>query len=97
MPTYEYQCATCGNVIEVSQKITAEPLTLCEKCGNHTLKRGPGGGIGIAFTGSGFYSTDYVNRPSDSDAPPSTPSDSKKSSCCPCGKNKGSCASKDTE
>ncbi len=75
MPTYEYVCESCGNHLEALQKITAEPLEECPQCHKKTLKRKVGGGIGVAFQGSGFYSTDYNSSP-------------KKDSCCPCGKNK---------
>ncbi len=83
MPTYDYTCQCCGKM-EVSQKISEEALKNCPQCGSETLKRGPGGGIGLAFKGTGFYITDYANK-----APPEiAPSE-----CCPCGKNKNSCSS----
>lgn len=62
MPTYEYQCASCRHRLEALQKITAEPLTKCPECGKETLQRGPGGGIGLQFKGSGFYITDYAKK-----------------------------------
>ena len=61
MPTYEYQCGQCGDTLEVMQKITEEPLKECPQCGQVALVRKPGGGIGLQFTGSGFYITDYKN------------------------------------
>lgn len=91
MPTYDYTCKSCGNKIEVSQKIIDAPLTLCEKCGKPDLQRGPGGGIGLSFKGEGFYINDYGQKPpSSSSESNSTPSGGK---CCPCGKNKNSCSS----
>lgn len=59
MPTYEYHCSHCNHTQEALQKMSDPPLTTCEKCGQKTLKRGPGGGIGLSFQGSGFYITDY--------------------------------------
>ena len=60
MPTYEYQCQTCGYAFEEFQSITAEPLTACPKddCGG-TVKRLISAGAGLLFKGSGFYITDY--------------------------------------
>ncbi len=79
MPTYEYHCTNCGKKLEVEQKISAQPLTDCPDCAQPALRRGPGGGIGLQFKGSGFYKTDYCQ---------SKDSDSGSSGCCPCDKNK---------
>jgi putative FmdB family regulatory protein len=57
MPTYEYQCTSCGHYFEAFQRITEEPLNNCPKCGKR-VKRLIGGGAGIIFKGSGFYTTD---------------------------------------
>lgn len=57
MPTYEYQCEKCEYLFEVFQSIHEEPLKSCPECGNG-VKRLIGGGMGIIFKGSGFYSTD---------------------------------------
>ena len=88
MPTYEYHCSKCGHVFEQSHSITAEPLKKCPKCEDETLKRGPGGGIGISFKGSGFYITDY---PKDGGASkgkedlPQEPSSESSGGGCGCG------------
>lgn len=56
MPTYEYQCRSCGESLEVVQSFTDDPLTECPSC-QGSLKKvfSP---VGIAFKGSGFYKTD---------------------------------------
>lgn len=60
MPTYDYFCEQCNHTVEVSQKITDTPLTLCPECHEPTLKRGVGGGgARFQFKGTGFYITDY--------------------------------------
>lgn len=59
MPTYDYHCKACGHHTEVMQKISDEPLKDCPSCKEKALQRGPGGGIGLHFKGSGFYITDY--------------------------------------
>ena len=62
MPTYEYQCNTCGGVFDVFQSIKAAPLrkSHCESCGKPMpVKRLIGTGGAVLFKGSGFYQTDY--------------------------------------
>jgi putative FmdB family regulatory protein len=57
MPIYGYRCNDCGHQVEVLQKFSAEPLTVCPKCqGKLTKMFYP---AGMIFKGSGFYSTDY--------------------------------------
>ena len=60
MPNYDYECQSCGHVFEVFQNMSDPPLTKCPKC-NKKVKRLIGGGLGIIFKGSGFYSTDNRN------------------------------------
>ena len=33
MPTYEYECETCGKRFEKFQNMTDDPLEKCPKCG----------------------------------------------------------------
>ena len=58
MPTYEYQCESCGYKFEKFQKMSDKPIKQCSKCAG-TVKRLIGKGIGVIFKGSGFYATDY--------------------------------------
>ena len=58
MPTYEYECRSCKHRFEEFQSITEEPIKKCPKCGK-AVRRLFGGGMGIIFKGSGFYTTDY--------------------------------------
>jgi putative FmdB family regulatory protein len=57
MPTYDYECRSCHHTFEAFQSIKEEPLKKCPKCGKG-LRRLFGGGMGIIFKGSGFYTTD---------------------------------------
>jgi putative FmdB family regulatory protein len=59
MPTYEYECRQCRHRFELFQSITEEPVKRCPKCGKNAARRLFGGGLGIIFKGSGFYTTDY--------------------------------------
>jgi putative FmdB family regulatory protein len=56
VPTYDYQCRSCGTITEVIHAMTADGPTVCEHCGGE-LRRVlyP---AGIIFKGSGFYRTD---------------------------------------
>ncbi|MBN1499120.1 MAG: hypothetical protein JW982_03115 [Spirochaetes bacterium] len=57
MPTYDYECNECGHVFEVFQTMSAEPVSVCEKC-NGTVRRLISGGSGVIFKGSGYYVKD---------------------------------------
>ncbi|OGV34959.1 MAG: FmdB family transcriptional regulator [Lentisphaerae bacterium GWF2_45_14] len=59
MPTYEYECGSCGDHMEIFQSMKDDPLKKCPKCGKNKLQRLIGTGAGIIFKGSGFYQTDY--------------------------------------
>jgi putative FmdB family regulatory protein len=56
VPTYDYQCRSCGTTYEVIHSMLEDGPTTCERCGGQ-LRRVlfPSG---IIFKGSGFYSTD---------------------------------------
>lgn len=56
MPTYDYQCRTCGVITEVVHSMLEDGPAACDSCGGE-LRRlvSPSG---IIFKGSGFYKTD---------------------------------------
>ena len=56
MPIYEYRCEN-GHLFEVMQKITEDPVTVCQTC-EAPVQRvfHP---VAVHFKGSGFYNTDY--------------------------------------
>jgi len=81
MPTYQYACTECGERLEVVQKFTDDPLTVCPACEGRLRKLfSP---VGVVFKGSGFYKTDSrgsgttkgggsspsTSKPSDGDKP----------------------------
>lgn len=60
MPTYEYECTSCGHAFETVQSMKDPHLTDCPKEGcPGPVKRKIGRGAGIIFKGTGFYQTDY--------------------------------------
>jgi putative FmdB family regulatory protein len=57
MPTYEYECRKCGHTFDALQSMKDPPLSSCPKC-RGKVRRLIGGGLGVIFKGSGFYTTD---------------------------------------
>ena len=58
MPLYEYKCDGCGEVFELIQRFSDQPLTVHEKCGGPLQKL-----ISVSalkFKGSGWYINDYA-------------------------------------
>jgi putative FmdB family regulatory protein len=56
VPTYQYACTDCAERLEVVQKFSDDPLSVCPSCGGKLRKVfSP---VGIVFKGSGFYRTD---------------------------------------
>jgi putative FmdB family regulatory protein len=58
MPIYEFQCQSCGNEIEIIQKISDSPLTDCEACGKPDMKKMVSAAA-FRLSGSGWYETDF--------------------------------------
>ncbi|MBA2728324.1 MAG: zinc ribbon domain-containing protein [Parachlamydiaceae bacterium] len=86
MPTYGYHCIQCKHSLDAFQKMTDKLLLICPQCGHETLRRGPGGGIGVSFTGKSFSaSTRHIET---------EPSGTKPPGCCPCKKSEDSCSDK---
>ncbi len=61
MPTYDYKCRDCDYQFEKFQKMSAEPLKECPRCGG-AVRKLISGGAGIVFKGSGFYVNDYAKK-----------------------------------
>ncbi len=84
MPTYQYRCTTCGNELEIVQKMSDDSLTLCPKCEKETFERVITAEGGFVLKGSGFYKTDYASgKPSAAPAAPAP--------CATAGCSGGSC------
>ncbi len=59
MPTYDYECDSCGHEFELFQQMSAPVKKKCPECDKLKLKRLIGTGSAVMFKGSGFYETDY--------------------------------------
>jgi len=60
VPTYEYQCDACHRQFEIRQRISEDPLTVCEVCGGHVrrlISPAP-----FILKGGGWYVTDYPSE-----------------------------------
>ncbi len=71
MPIYEYRCADCGADHEITQRMAADPLTLCPTCGEERLERLVSASS-FALKGGGWYADGYgegKKAPSDETKP----------------------------
>lgn len=68
MPLYEYKCAVCGDVFEVRQKFSDEPLHEHPGCGG-AVERLISAST-FQFKGSGWYVTDYGRNGSHAEEKP---------------------------
>ena len=60
MPTYDYECLSCGHRFELKQSFDADPNGTCPLCeGEARRKFHP---VPVIYKGSGFYTTDYGRR-----------------------------------
>lgn len=78
MPIYEYKCLECGISLEKMQKVSDEPLTVCENCGGKLEKQWSLSGF--QFKGAGWYVTDYAGKKADTATEKKTETKSEKSS-----------------
>jgi putative FmdB family regulatory protein len=104
MPIYEYRCER-GHTFEVMQRMTDDPLELCEEHGAPVQRVFHP--VAVHFKGSGFYNTDYGKKKSgaasedksegssDSKKPDSGSSDSGSSSSSKDSKSSSKAASSD--
>ncbi|VAX16269.1 hypothetical protein MNBD_NITROSPINAE04-2619 [hydrothermal vent metagenome] len=64
MPIYEYSCAKCGKVLEVTQKMSDPPLKrhngASPRCGGKLSKLMSANSFHLK--GTGWYKTDYAKK-----------------------------------
>jgi putative FmdB family regulatory protein len=70
MPIYEYQCDQCGKIEEALQKFSDKPLRKCRHCSGklHRLISQSA----FHLKGSGWYVTDYADKPQKNKNPKKT-------------------------
>ncbi|WP_090333040.1 FmdB family zinc ribbon protein [Nitrosomonas sp. Nm51] len=67
MPIYEYLCNSCGTKNEHMQKMSDTPIRVCPECGSENYVKQISA-AGFQLKGSGWYVTDFKNKPSQSTA-----------------------------
>ncbi len=87
MPTYDYECSSCGHAFDALQTMAEPKLKRCPSCNKDSLLRLIGTGSGLIFKGSGFYETDYKKKEEPKPAKTETPCGN-----CPAAKSGGTCA-----
>lgn len=75
MPIYEYVCEKCDKQMEIMQKITEAPLTVCPNCKGRLRKMISN--TSFVLKGTGWYATDYASNKNSSSktAEPKKPKD----------------------
>ena len=66
MPFYEYRCSACAHEFDAMQKMNDAPLTDCPVCQQPTLVKLISA-AGFQLKGSGWYVTDFKDKPKKSD------------------------------
>ncbi len=95
MPIYEYQCATCGRVLEKWQKFSDKPLKSCPACGGSLSKLISS--CAFHLKGSGWYATDYSGSRSGAAAPGNSTQGAKEAAAPSGGPAKSKEASKEAK
>ena len=63
MPIYEYLCNSCGAKKEHIRKMSDAPIQACPECGSAAYAKQISA-AGFQLKGSGWYVTDFKNKPS---------------------------------
>ncbi|MDR3418370.1 MAG: zinc ribbon domain-containing protein [Nevskia sp.] len=61
MPFYEYVCTSCGASVEVLQKVSDPPETVCPECHAEALTKQISA-AGFRLKGGGWYETDFKSK-----------------------------------
>lgn len=70
MPIYEYICRSCGLEKEHLQKMNDAPIESCPECGSNDYVKQISA-AGFQLKGSGWYVTDFKNKPTSASKPQS--------------------------
>lgn len=68
MPIYEYECVKCGHTMDAIQKFSDPALTECPACHEPGLRKRVSAPA-FHLKGSGWYVTDFKDRPKDKAKP----------------------------
>ena len=56
MPSYDYECACCGNIFEEKRSFSDTSPVRCPSCKGSSRKRFSQ--VSVIYKGTGFYTTD---------------------------------------
>jgi putative FmdB family regulatory protein len=76
MPIYEYQCNACHHAFDKLQKMSDAPLKKCPECGQDTVDKLVSA-AGFQLKGTGWYVTDFKDKPKPKDNKSDQASDKK--------------------
>ena len=62
MPLYEFQCSNCEHQEDVIGKLSDDSIMICPACKNKTFKKQLSAPH-FKLKGSGWYETDFKNKP----------------------------------
>jgi len=93
MPIYEYECQSCGKVLEVFQKSSQNSITVCINCGGEIKRKISK--ASFILKGSGWYKTDYADKEKVNTCPPSNKSKDKSDNDNGNKANRQTCPNKD--
>ena len=83
MPTYGYECKSCGHNFDVFQSMKDDPIKNCPEC-DKPVRRLINGGNGVIFKGSGFYVNDKGSNGSSSNNSSEAKTESSNAQCESC-------------
>lgn len=89
MPIYEYTCRYCGEQTEIFQKINEKAKRKCPKCQKLGLKKNISS-TAFHLKGTGWYVTDFKDKPKDNNQDSKTKEKPKATSQKPAKKKKKS-------
>jgi putative FmdB family regulatory protein len=72
MPIYAYKCLSCQHAMDVLQKYSDAPLSICPECGAATMAKQLTA-AGFQLKGSGWYATDFKHGAGGGEAKPAAP------------------------
>jgi putative FmdB family regulatory protein len=71
MPIYEYQCSACHHAFDVLQKMSDDAIKQCPECNKDTAVKLVSA-AGFQLKGTGWYETDFKDKPKSKDNKSST-------------------------
>lgn len=91
MPIYEYECESCRNVFEITQRMTDDPLSSCPDCDGSVKKIVSRSSF--LLKGGGWYADGYTGGGCAAKSEASCPAASSGESPCAKAKTSGCAAS----